>query len=265
MTYYLSKYAKCRTKEELDAAARRHGDIHFKAMNKTDRAVLDMIRCYSVKYLAAHLKHETIEKKVGVSNSTVRRSLRKLEKLQIIERIAFIRPVMNGLGANIYSILPVADQSEMNSPEKSDARCNKGVYDEFAAGESSFLKTKKTAKKIKTSHLADEKLSSSLFSRMKNLLALTGDTSKARELFIIHRSLSGRMLRFDIHRGKKLLFEELAYRAAKISVMATKTKNIRNVAGYYSGVLRQLLSDALFKEIHEEYSVPVEELYRLTH
>ncbi len=49
----------------MDAAARQHTDIHWNGMNKTDRAVLEMIRCFSVKYLAAHLKHEKIEKKLG--------------------------------------------------------------------------------------------------------------------------------------------------------------------------------------------------------
>ncbi len=107
MTHYLSNYAKFNTKEEMDAAARQHTDIHWNAMNKTDRAVLEMIRCYSVKYLAAHLKHETIEKKLGKANSTIRRAICKLEELGIIERIHYVRPVMSGLGANIYVILPV--------------------------------------------------------------------------------------------------------------------------------------------------------------
>ena len=89
-------------------------------MNDTERAVLDMIRRYSVKYGAAHLKHETIEKAIKKSNATVRRAIRKLEKLGIIERIHYIRPVMSGLGANIYVIKPSSDQSKMNSREDAD-------------------------------------------------------------------------------------------------------------------------------------------------
>ncbi len=57
MTHYLSSYAKFSSKEVMDAAARMHLDIHWNKVNKTDRAVLEMIRCYSVKYLAAHLNH----------------------------------------------------------------------------------------------------------------------------------------------------------------------------------------------------------------
>jgi len=87
-------------------------------MNHTDRAVLDMIRRYSVKYRAAHLKHETIEKAIKKSNATVRRTIRKLEKLEIIERIHYIRPVMSGLGANIYVNKPYNDQSKLNRPEE---------------------------------------------------------------------------------------------------------------------------------------------------
>ena len=85
--------------------------------------MLDLIRRYSVKYGAAHLKHETIEKAVKKSNATVRRAIRKLEKLGIIERIHFIRPVMSGLGANIYVILPFHDQSKMNTPEEAATPC----------------------------------------------------------------------------------------------------------------------------------------------
>ncbi|WP_025783449.1 hypothetical protein [Sporosarcina sp. D27] len=110
MTHYLSRYAQFETKEEMDPAAGQHLDIHWNQLNKTDRAILEMIRYCSVKYLAAHLKHETIEKKLGKSNSIVRRTICKLGKLQIIKRIQYVRPVMSGLGSNIYIILPVNEQ-----------------------------------------------------------------------------------------------------------------------------------------------------------
>lgn len=109
MTHDLSRYARFTKTEEMDTAVLRHADIHRNAMNQTDRAVLEMIRCSSVTYLAAQLKHQTIETELGISNSTVRRALRKLGKLEIIERIHYVRPVMSGLGANIYVILPVIE------------------------------------------------------------------------------------------------------------------------------------------------------------
>jgi len=52
------------------------------------------------------LKHNTIEKEIGKSNSTVRRSLRKLNQLGVIDRVHYIHPDVGGLGANIYAIKP---------------------------------------------------------------------------------------------------------------------------------------------------------------
>lgn len=261
MKHYLQDFAKCQTKEQLDQSARRHADKNCRELNKTDRAVLEMIRCYSVKYLAAHLKHETFEKKLGVSNSTVRRALRKLEKLGMIERISFIRPVMNGLGANIYIILPFADQSEMNSPPAVEKPCCDAVKEDISAAESPSFKTSKPIQKIKTSLPKQKSSSNSLYAKMEKTLSLTGDVSKLREFYIIYRSLSCRMLKFSIHEGKEQLFEELADRAMYTAVMAVKKKNIRNLPGYFSGVLRKMIDEELFEDIHEEYSVGVEEFY----
>jgi len=50
MTTYLSEYAHFTNKYDLDAATRQHVLTHWNAMNQTERAVLDMIRRYSVKY-----------------------------------------------------------------------------------------------------------------------------------------------------------------------------------------------------------------------
>ena len=109
----------------MDEAARRH--------------VLDMIRRYSVKYGAAHLKHDTMAVAIGKSNVTVRRAIHKLEKLGIIERIPYIRPVMNGLGANIYTILHFVDQSTLTMPEAADKPGDSKVDDVVPESESFFF------------------------------------------------------------------------------------------------------------------------------
>ncbi|MEK4025917.1 hypothetical protein [Sporosarcina sp. FSL W7-1283] len=259
MTHYLSQYAKFQNKIEMDAAARQHIDLHWNAINKTDRAVLEMIRCYSVIYLAAHLKHQTIETKLSLSNSTVRRTLRKLEKLQIIERIHYVRPVMSGLGANIYVILPINDQGNLDRGVEVTEPNQDVVSEAVLEKEPSFYKSQNTKDFIKTSHSAGEKLSTTLFTKMKDILSLTGDSAKTREFFGIYRALSGRMLKFGIYKGKEEVFEDLAYRAMRISVMATKTKRIRNLPGYFSGVLRELIDETFFSDIYQEYTVSVEE------
>ncbi|MBY0221608.1 hypothetical protein [Sporosarcina aquimarina] len=260
MTHYLSQYAKFQNKIEMDTAARKHVDLHWNAMNKTDRAVLDMIRCYSVQYLAAHLKHQTIETKLNISNSTVRHTLRKLEKLQIIERIHYVRPVMSGLGANIYVILPINDQGNLDRGIETDELSKNAVSKPILENEPSFYKSQNIKDPIKTSHHEGEKLSTSLFAKMMKILALTGDDSKTREYYGIYRGQTGRMLKFGIHKDKGKLFEDLAYRAMRISVLAMKKKKIRNLPGYFSGVLRELIDKALFGDIYQEYSVSVDGL-----
>jgi len=106
MTTYLTDNAYFTNEFDLDQAAKFHVNANWNAMNTTDRAILNVIHEHSMKYGAAQLNHETIEKNVLKSNATVRRTIRKLERLGIIDRIHFIRPVMNGLGANIYAIKP---------------------------------------------------------------------------------------------------------------------------------------------------------------
>jgi len=119
MMHYLKEYTRFTTIAEMDAAAEQHVARHWDELTKSDRQVLDVIRRYSDKYGAAHLKHGTIEEATGKSNATVRRAIRKLVDLQIIEKVHYILPVMSGLGANIYIILPFGDQGKSTSAHKS--------------------------------------------------------------------------------------------------------------------------------------------------
>ncbi|MDV6379250.1 helix-turn-helix domain-containing protein [Sporosarcina sp. GW1-11] len=105
----LSIYAHFTSKEELDRAIRQHLNDQWKAINKTDRLVLELIAKYSAEHLAAQMTHKVMEEELGVSNTTIRRTLRKLEKLKMIERIPYVKPTLNGLGPNIYVVLPVED------------------------------------------------------------------------------------------------------------------------------------------------------------
>ncbi len=142
MTTYLKAYSHFTNTNDMDEAARLHVIKNWNEMNPTDRAVLDMIRRYSVKYGAAHLKHDTMADKIGKSNVTVRRAIRKLEKLGIIERIHYIRPVMNGLGANIYTILPFNDQSILTMPATEDKPSDSEADDVVPDSESFSSKSK---------------------------------------------------------------------------------------------------------------------------
>ena len=263
MTHYLKEYSRFNTIEEMDTAASQHAMKHWDEMTKSDRLVLDVIRRYSVKYGAAHLKHGTIEEAIGKSNVTVRRAIRKLVNLGIIEKVHYIRPVMSGLGANIYIILPFDDQGKMNDRDHDDKPHGDEDNEQLPADEALLSKSLLSTKDLNyTSPTESQKLSTSLFSRMKDLLASTiGDTKLAREFYGIHKAISGRMLKYEIYKDDHHVFEDLAYRALMITVMATKKKVIRNLPGYYKGVLDKLVDETYFKDIFMLFDKPVEGFY----
>lgn len=109
MMLYLDEYAYFTDKQELEETVKRHLAKHGKNLTVSDRTVLHTFRFHSHNG-ATHMTHEKIGQAIGKSNSTVRRAIRKLEQHGIVERIHFIQPVMNGLGGNIYTILPSVNE-----------------------------------------------------------------------------------------------------------------------------------------------------------
>lgn len=106
MTICLQHYSKFTTTEEIDTAATLHASRHAKALTNSDSKVLDVIRLHAVDNGVAQLNYKTFQDETGKSNATVRRGIRKLVKLGIIKKVHFIQPVVMGLGANIYILLP---------------------------------------------------------------------------------------------------------------------------------------------------------------
>lgn len=245
MTHYLTNYANFTNKFDLDNAVTLHKQAHWGDMNDTDRLVLDIIRQYSVKFGAAHLKYSTIQVITGKSNSTVRRAIRKLGQLDIIERTHYVRPVMNGLGANIYAVKPFGDKQkpkEKNPVEKKTVQ-----------------KRPESVENKQPDSVEEAPQSTSLFSRMKTMLASTiGSAKTARKFFGVYRQLTTPILKFSIHAHKTALFEQLSIQALQIAIQATKRKNIQNLPGYYAGVLRELIDKALFEDVFMEYDEPVD-------
>ncbi|MEK4711999.1 hypothetical protein [Sporosarcina sp. FSL K6-5500] len=104
-----------------------------------------------------------------------------------------------------------------------------------------------------------EVLPTTLFGKMKSFLSSTiGESKLARNFYGVYRHQSMQMLKFSIHEDKAELFETLALR---ISVQTTKHKIVKNLPGYYLGVLRGLIDKALFSDAFMDYDVAVEGFY----
>jgi hypothetical protein len=97
---------------------------------------------------------------------------------------------------------------------------------------------------------------------MKSFLSSTiGENKLARNFYAVYRNQSLQMLKFSIHEDKGDLFEQLGMQALHISIQTTKHKKVRNLPGYYSGVLRELIDKALFSDAFMDYDVAVEGFY----
>jgi hypothetical protein len=111
--HYLADYQSFATTDELNHAIYAHIKRHTYELNETDRATLKAIARYAVKFAgAAHLKAETIAHLIDKSVKTARRSVNKLAELGIVQKVATLRKVNGGKGANIIVILPADDTDD---------------------------------------------------------------------------------------------------------------------------------------------------------
>ncbi|MBY0223869.1 hypothetical protein [Sporosarcina aquimarina] len=115
MANHLAGHTTFTSRQELDSAVRRHLKGKRHKTNRTDRTVFELIHSHSGPFLVAQLTQKQMEDELYVSNSTIRRTIRKLIKLEMIRRVAFIEPETQGPGANIYVILPAGAWNDVDA------------------------------------------------------------------------------------------------------------------------------------------------------
>lgn len=114
--HYLSDYQTFNSTQQLNDAVDTHIKRNAFELNDTDRLTLNTIARYAVKFAgAAHLKAATLAELIGKSEKTARRIINKLGELGIVEKVATLRKVNGGRGANILRILPTNDQSSVSN------------------------------------------------------------------------------------------------------------------------------------------------------
>ncbi|MEB3692694.1 helix-turn-helix domain-containing protein [Bacillus amyloliquefaciens] len=114
--HYLAEHQTFDSTADLNSAVYEHIKRNTYDLNDTERQALKKIARYAVKFSgAAHLKAETLAGLIGKSVKTARRVLNKLATLGIVKKIATMRKINGGKGANIIVILPVDDQSTMSN------------------------------------------------------------------------------------------------------------------------------------------------------
>jgi predicted transcriptional regulator len=231
--HYLSQYQTFNSKEELNAAIYAHIKRNSYDLNETDRKALKMIARYAVKFAgAAHLKAATIAQLIGKSEKTARRVVNKLADLGIIRKVATMRKINGGKGANILQILPVEDcnvQSTLSSREDARTRDIKRTETQKSAAEpSNSIKQLKNNTFIDTAFVPATALQNSLPSAIYDAMSPYFNAADIYKYYGIllraKRSVSNNVLIEDNPQPFVAAFQN--------AILKLKQRKIRNLANY---------------------------------
>jgi predicted transcriptional regulator len=233
---YLSQHQSFQTVTALNEALYRHTCDHYFTMNETDRSVLKMLGRYAVKYVGvAHLKAATIAQAIGKSEKTVRRALSKLQGLGVIAKVKTLRQVSGGYGANLYVIQPPADvndQSQVSSRQEAEEPVT--TTSEPAKKDTEAC-TYSSAKE-----LLNNNTSCSPYVRFKQLIADKKLRNRIFGVWLAHTSYL-----------KGAYSDSVLLNVGITAVMtAFKSTGVRNIVGYYNGILDRMLDSLYFAETH---------------
>ncbi|MBT2574849.1 helix-turn-helix domain-containing protein [Bacillus sp. ISL-51] len=238
-----SKMASFRSVDELNGAIRTH--IYGNKSDLTPAAieVLKVLSRHAVKTPGvAYLKLATIAELIGKHRVTVIRSIKRLINLGIIRKEIKYRPVSGGNGANMYVILPAVKREKTSNvtpsvlPRQADEKPTETMA-ELPKRENEAVISQSENKLLRNTYAA--------FKSAVN--TFVGDrrlTNKLYGIYLAHTSYLKGVYVADT-------LQEIGLEAVRQTFIATKRKVIRNLAGYYNGVLDRML-DRLFAARFDE-------------
>ncbi|WEZ19147.1 helix-turn-helix domain-containing protein [Bacillus subtilis] len=226
-----SKMASFRSVDELNSAIRTH--IYRNKSDLTPAAieVLKVLSRHAVKTPGvAYLKLATIAELIGKHRVTVIRSIKRLINLGIIRKEIKYRPVSGGNGANMYVILPAADVTPSVLPRQAAEKPTE-TKAEVPKRKDEAVISQSENKLLRNTYAAFKSAVNTFVSDRKL-------TSKLYGIYLAHTSCLKGVYAADT-------LQEIGLEAVRQTFIATKRKAIRNLAGYYNGVLDRML-DRLF-------------------
>ena len=232
-----SKMASFRSVDELNGAIRTH--IYRNKSDLTPAAieVLKVLSRHAVKTPGvAYLKLASIAELIGRHRVTVIRAVKRLVDLGIIRKEIKYRPVSGGNGANMYVIQPGTDVTPSVLPRQ-EAEKPTETKPEAPERENEAVISQSKLKFLQNTYAAFK-------SAVKTFVSDRKLTSKLYGIYLAHTSyLKG------VYAAGTL--QEIGLEAVRQTFIATKRKSIRNLAGYYNGVLDRML-DRLFDARFDE-------------
>lgn len=253
MTLTLDNYKTFDNVADLNEAIRLHLREHKYSLNATAFKTLEVVSRHAVKYPgAAWLKIDSLTALIGKSAPTVRRALALLERLGIIERVAFMRPKRGGNGGNILRIV-AADRASVIGRANRIEPTEASVEQAFQPTEAIDLTNKPFTRHNITLPAAQP----SVYERIQEAVK---DRKLVREYMKAFKANTTRLLRFSIHADKVELFDVLAMRALHITLRGVENRRVRKPVGYFTNTLRNMIDQALFSDMSDLYSANPEDI-----
>lgn len=249
--HYLSDYQTFDNVQEMNYHVKQHTNVHKYKMNDTQRTILQFIAQYSVKYAgASHLKTETIANSIGKHRRTVERSISVLVSLGIIEKISTTRRVSGGKGANVYRILPYVAESEVSHCEQVEKSTESKDEQYFPRKQSD---TSINLLNVFTYTYKESRLAPP-YKRFKDFVEQfigKGQRAVISRLYGVYLA-NTKALR-KAYEDNELI--DVALRALGVTFSAIKRIEVRNIAGYFHGVLNKLLDEMYQELIYELFDL----------
>lgn len=248
---HLEEYTTFNSIEELNHHVNRFRD----KTSETEFKVLWFISKYAIKYIgAAHLKLETIADGISMSVKTVQRAIKSLIGLKAIEKINTTKPIKGGRGANIYQIQPSYDldvQAQMSKRDNVEKARQDSVRADNSENQSALSLSKKSLKEFNT-YTAPVTEEDTYYSKpYRSFIKTVGQ-------FINDKKIASKMYGIYLAQIKHLKgsYEKetllnLALSAIRTTFIATKSKVVKSLTGYFNGILNNKL-DGLYQEVLEE-------------
>lgn len=216
------------TIEQLNETVREYKSKYKEMLSNTEISVLDILHRYSAKYKGvSFLCKNTISNLVGKSRRTIIRVCQRLEELGIIKQHAMKRASDMQQTSNAIVILPVPREVE-NNPTSDDV-----------TQESAENVTPRKPLPFNTNTVINN-----TYQTFKNTVGyFVNDRKLTNKLYGIYLAQISYIR--NCYETSELL--DCGIEAIITAFLATKRKSIRNMAGYYNGVLDRTL-DRLYAE-----------------
>ncbi|MGY4690311.1 helix-turn-helix domain-containing protein [Salibacterium sp. K-3] len=241
---YLREYAPeaiqrqtFRNKAEMDAKVDEHIAQHAADLPDTAVEIIRYTSRYSCKYAGvSFLKYATIAAAIGKTRMTVIRNIKKLTAAGIIESLPVMRRVKGGNGANLFviqpSITPRALPREATTEPPQQAERTSHAESEPLYSENQEIITNNTCQAKQESSYSPS------YARFRKVIRQYIDAGQRTisRLYGVYLAQT-KYLRPGYEESELI---DAAVRALSITFHATKRQHIRNMAGYFNGVLSRL-------------------------